>query len=147
MGMTQEARTTRDEIYDRTEYNDHHKAKLSHELIGGAAAFEAMHLWEKKQRESGQEVKHSFAKEALAGLAGAEIDRLVETKGLDFVDREKAKHHAKKQVEDMYDAQYGEREHYSPHHQPHDTMRDYDDERRDDVYYDERKETYYDERR
>ncbi|KAK3359874.1 hypothetical protein B0T25DRAFT_112421 [Lasiosphaeria hispida] len=109
----EKARTTRDKVYDRTEYDDHHKAKISHEVIGAAAAFEAMNLWERKQRESGHEVSHGFAKEALAAAAGFEIDRLVETKGLDFVDREKAKRHAEKQVEDMYDSQYGERESYS----------------------------------
>jgi len=36
---------------------------------------------------SGQPVQHAFAKELLAGFAGAEADRLFETKGLDFLDR------------------------------------------------------------
>jgi len=54
----------------------------------------------------GKPVSHAFAKELLVGLAGAEIDKLAETKGMDFVDREKAKHHAKKQVESMYDEHY-----------------------------------------
>ena len=35
----------------------------------------------------GQPVQHAFAKELLAGFAGAEADRLFETKGLDFLDR------------------------------------------------------------
>ncbi len=38
-----------------------------------------------------------MAKEILAGIAGAEVDKLFETKGLDFLDREKAKHHARQQ--------------------------------------------------
>ena len=41
----------------------------------------------------------------LAGLAGAEVDKLCETKGLDYVDREKAKHQAKKNAEALYDDQ------------------------------------------
>ena len=62
----------------------------------------------------GEVVKHAFAKEALAGFAAAEVDKLVETKGLDAIDREKAKHHAKKQAEHLYDEQYGNQEHYDP---------------------------------
>ena len=42
---------------------------------------------------------HAKAKEIIAGLAGAFIDREVETKGLDFIDREKAKHHARESYE------------------------------------------------
>jgi hypothetical protein len=54
----------------------------------------------------GKPISHQFAKELLVGLAGAEVDKLAETKGMDFVDREKAKHHAKEQVENMYDQHY-----------------------------------------
>ena len=34
----------------------------------------------------------------LMAFAGAEVDRLAETKGMDYMDREKAKRHAKQQV-------------------------------------------------
>jgi hypothetical protein len=83
------------------------QAEWSHELVGGGAAFFAMHEYEKKQREEGHQVNHAFAKEMLAGIAGAEVDRLAETKGMDFVDKEKAKHQAKEQAKQMYDQQYG----------------------------------------
>ena len=73
-----------------------------------------MHLWEKRQRENGQPVSHGFAKEALAGLAAAEVDKLFETKGLDFLDREKAKRHAKQQAEHLYDQQYSGQDQYDP---------------------------------
>jgi hypothetical protein len=73
-----------------------------------------MHLWENKQRGEGKTVSHSFAKEMIAAVAGAEVDKLVETKGLDFVDREKTKRHAKEQAEKLYDEQYGDMEHYDP---------------------------------
>ncbi|ELQ34763.1 hypothetical protein OOU_Y34scaffold00745g38 [Pyricularia oryzae Y34] len=76
--------------------------------------------WEKKQRESGQPVNHGLAKEMLAAAAGFEVDKLVETKGLDMIDREKAKHHAKQQAERMYDEQYGQYAEYNPEQQrPH----------------------------
>lgn len=64
--------------------------------------------------ELGKPVSHAFAKELLAGIAGAEVDKLAETKGADWVDREKAKRHAKANVERMYDEQYGQQDQYDP---------------------------------
>lgn len=40
-----------------------------------------------------------MAKELLAGLAAAEVDKLAESKGLNWLDREKAKHQAQQQAE------------------------------------------------
>lgn len=78
--------------------------------------------------------------EILAGAAGFEVDRLVETKGLDAIDRwhrvsctashlctwlkqdfacrAKAKRHAEEQAEHMYAAQYGPPQGYQPPQQP-----------------------------
>jgi len=50
----------------------------------------------------------------LAGLAGAEVDKLCETKGADYVDREKAKHEARRNAEQMYDQHYGQYDSYDP---------------------------------
>ncbi|GKZ83397.1 hypothetical protein AnigIFM56816_008490 [Aspergillus niger] len=83
-----------------TEVTEEHKAKFSHQVIGGAAAYEAMKAYEEHQAKNGKPDNHAQAKEILAGLAGAFIDREVESKGLDFVDREKAKYHARKQLEE-----------------------------------------------
>jgi len=47
-----------------------------------------------------------MAKELMAGFAGAFIDREVETKGLDFVDTEKAKYHARQQIEQQDENQF-----------------------------------------
>ncbi|KAL2067601.1 hypothetical protein VTL71DRAFT_2026 [Oculimacula yallundae] len=55
---------------------------------------------------TGKPVSHAFAKELLVGLAGAEIDKLIESKGLDYIDRQKAKRHARDNVENMYDQHY-----------------------------------------
>ncbi|KAF8587065.1 cipC1 protein [Ramaria rubella] len=76
-----------------------HKAELSHELIAGAAAYEAAKAYEKHCEANGKHDNHAKAKEFLAAASGAFIDRIVETKGLDYVDREKAKHEAKKHAE------------------------------------------------
>lgn len=51
--------------------------------------------------QSGKTVSHQFAKELLVGFAAAEVDKLAETKGEDFFDRERAKHEAKKNAERM----------------------------------------------
>ena len=49
---------------------------------------------------------HTVAKDLLAGFAGAEADKLVETKGEDFYDREKMKRDAQNNASDYYDRQY-----------------------------------------
>jgi hypothetical protein len=87
-----------DQAQAYNQYNDtppeQHKAALSHELIGGAAAFEAAKAYEEHRAANGHPDSHAKAKEIFAGLAGAFIDREVETKGLDFIDRERAKKQA-----------------------------------------------------
>ncbi|OBR11614.1 putative CipC-like antibiotic response protein [Colletotrichum higginsianum IMI 349063] len=128
-----EAKEHRDAVYE-----GRHEGKLSHEIVAGGAAFEAMKLFEDRQRkngtsprpvpspdgilrprpqadtDTGEPVKHAFAKEMLVGIAGAEVDKLFETKGLDYIDREKAKRHAEKQAEHLYEEQYGDMDEYNP---------------------------------
>ncbi|KAM4054592.1 hypothetical protein HRG_005428 [Hirsutella rhossiliensis] len=78
-----------------------HEAKWSHELLGGAAAFEAAKAYEDHVAKNGQPDSHAKAKEIVAGFIGAFVDREVETKGLDYIDSEKAKHHARQQAEEQ----------------------------------------------
>jgi len=80
--------------------SEEHKAKLSHEVIGGAAAYEAMKAYENHVASNGKPDSHAKAKELLAGFAGAFIDREVESRGLNFIEKEKAKHDAKKRLEE-----------------------------------------------
>lgn len=56
---------------------------------------------------AGHPDEHAQAKEILAGAIGFFVDREVETKGLDFIDREKAKRHAQQQAESELNNQYG----------------------------------------
>lgn len=49
---------------------------------------------------------HTMAKDILASFAGAEADRLVETKGENFYDREKMKRDAQNNANNYYDQQY-----------------------------------------
>jgi hypothetical protein len=99
--------------YDQV-VNAPYKAVLSHELIAAAASYEAARAYENHCTQSGkfpipvikatrvtcpgQPKSHAKAKELLAGISGGFVDRIVETKGLDFYDKEKAKHHAKEQL-------------------------------------------------
>jgi len=47
------------------------------------------------------------AKDLMAGFAAGEADKLVETHGENFYDREKLRHDAKEQANSAYDQQYG----------------------------------------
>ncbi|KAL1297416.1 hypothetical protein AAFC00_004949 [Neodothiora populina] len=111
-------------------YNDDGQPKnessLSHEVLAGGASFAAMKAFEDRQRSEGKPIEHQFAKELIAGFAGAEIDKLAETKGEDEWDKQKAKHDAKKNAEAMYDEQYGQYDQYDPNsQQPHENMQKY----------------------
>ncbi|CAG8905914.1 unnamed protein product [Penicillium egyptiacum] len=87
-------------------YNDQteHDPSIIHELIAGAASYEAAKAYENHVAENGEPDSHAKAKEILAGFAGAFVDREVETKGLDFLDAEQAKYQASQQVHDAYDS-------------------------------------------
>ncbi|KAJ6008990.1 hypothetical protein N7522_004006 [Penicillium canescens] len=86
--------------------NAPHKAELSHELIAAAASYEAAKAYENHCAQNGTPDSHAKAKEILAALSGGFIDRFVETKGLDFVDKEKAKYYAKEQLYDVSAGDY-----------------------------------------
>ena len=54
----------------------------------------------------GKPANHQLAKELFAGFVGAEVDKLVETKGLDEWDREKIKREARRHGEEQIQQQY-----------------------------------------
>ncbi|KAH9033894.1 hypothetical protein EDB85DRAFT_1949402 [Lactarius pseudohatsudake] len=83
-----------------------HKAKLSHELIAGAAAYEAAKAYEEHSEREGKPSSHAKAKEIFAGLAGVAVDRLVETKGLDFIDKQRVKRNAEAHAEEQIASEY-----------------------------------------
>ncbi|CAF2195114.1 unnamed protein product [Rotaria magnacalcarata] len=78
-----------------------HQSSWTHELIS------AMKAYEDHVRNTGEQVSHPMMKEMLAGLAAAEVDKLFETKGLDFLDREEAKRRAVQQAHQLTDEKYG----------------------------------------
>ncbi|KAG1842009.1 hypothetical protein DFJ58DRAFT_66360 [Suillus subalutaceus] len=71
-----------------------HSAKLSHELLASAASYEAAKAYEKHVQKNGKPANHAMAVELLAALTGGFVDRIAETKGMDALDKEKAKHAA-----------------------------------------------------
>jgi len=76
-----------------------HKGSITHELLAGAGAYEASKAYEEHVAAKGKPVSHAKAKELIAGASGAFIDKMVETRGLNFIDSQKAKHEAQKQAE------------------------------------------------
>ena len=105
MGVWGDNENNYERVYENENFEEH-KSSLGHEVIAGGAAFAGFKAFEDSQRREGKPVNHAFAKELLAGFAAAEVDKLAETKGEDFFDREKAKHEAKKRAERMYDEHY-----------------------------------------
>lgn len=70
------------QVYDNDGQQQDHQGSLGHEVIAGGASFAAFKAFEDHQRKEGKPVSHAFAKELLAGFAGAEVDKLAETKGV-----------------------------------------------------------------
>ncbi|KAL5504552.1 hypothetical protein ACEPAH_7213 [Sanghuangporus vaninii] len=85
-----------------------HEANWTHEAIAAAAGFAAMHAYEAHLRATGQPVSHGKMKEILAAIAAAEVDKLAETKGLDWIDRHRAKKLAEQQAHALAAERYGE---------------------------------------
>jgi len=77
-----------------------HEASLSHQLIAGAAAYEAAKAYQHHKEKEGEPSDHAKAKRVIAGFAGVIADRLIETKGLDYIDKVKAKKAAEARAEE-----------------------------------------------
>ncbi|GAA6015292.1 hypothetical protein JCM11491_001001 [Sporobolomyces phaffii] len=99
------------QAYNTVQNEQPHESSWSHELLAGAAAFEAEKAYERHVAQNGKPPNHQLAKELFAGFAAAEADKLIETKGLDFLDREKAQRQARQVAErnfsqDAYENNY-----------------------------------------
>jgi len=66
-----------------------------------------MQAYEDHCRRTGEQVSHPLMKEMIAGFVSAEVDKLFETEGLDFLDREKAKHLAIENAHHIANEKYG----------------------------------------
>ncbi|KAF2113669.1 hypothetical protein BDV96DRAFT_578193 [Lophiotrema nucula] len=102
-----DAEQSYDKVYNNDNFDqDKNESSFGHEVVAGGAAFAGFKAFEDHQRKEGKVVNHQFAKELLAGFAGAEVDKLAETKGEDWFDKEKAKRQAKDNAEQLYDDHY-----------------------------------------
>ncbi|KAG2202119.1 uncharacterized protein EV154DRAFT_542579 [Mucor mucedo] len=86
---------------------EEHKQNWTHGLLASAAGFAALRAYNKKQEEEGNEVDHALAKELLAGLSAGAVDNLVETKGMDWFDKHKAKKQAEEEAQKLYSRETG----------------------------------------
>ncbi|KAJ3092063.1 hypothetical protein HK102_011127 [Quaeritorhiza haematococci] len=62
---------------------------------------------ERKRAEEGGPQSHEKVREIVTGIAAAEAEKLFETKGLDYLDRERTKQMAVEQASKLADEQYG----------------------------------------
>jgi hypothetical protein len=81
----------------------HHE--ITHELLAGAAGFEALRLYEKHRQKEGITEHHALGKELLAGFAVAEVEKLFEKGVYKHLDKEKAKQAAQEQAEHLFQQQ------------------------------------------
>jgi hypothetical protein len=83
----------------------HHE--ITHELLAGAAAFEAMRMYEHHRERQGIPVRHELAKELLAGFVAAEIEKHFENERYGHLSRHEARRLAREQAEHLWRQQYG----------------------------------------
>jgi Protein of unknown function (DUF3759) len=83
----------------------HHQ--ITHELLAGAAGFEAMRLFERYREREGIPEHHQLAKELLAGFVAAEIEKHFEGGRYQHLDRREAERTAHEQAASLYERQYG----------------------------------------
>ena len=98
-----EAREAYDQVYGGG--RPHHE--VSHELLAGAAGFEAMRLYEHHREREGIVEHHELGKEMLAGFAAAEIDKHFADDRYGHLSRHEAKRLAREQADYLWQQQHG----------------------------------------
>jgi hypothetical protein len=88
---------------------------VTHELLAGAAGFEAMRMYEHHREREGIVEHHSLGKEMIAGFAAAEVDKHFDEGRYGHLDRGQARNMAQQQAAGLYDQQYGQ--YYPPGYQ------------------------------
>jgi hypothetical protein len=83
----------------------HHE--VTHELLAGAAGFEAMRMYEHHREREGIPERHELAKELLTAFVAAEIDRHFDTGHYHHLSRHEARRMARDQAEWLWQQQYG----------------------------------------
>lgn len=81
-------------------------ASMTHELLAGAAGFEAMRMYEHHREREGIVEHHELGKELIAGFAAAEIDKHFDKGSFGHLDRERARAMAREGAQGLF-AQQG----------------------------------------
>ena len=83
----------------------HHQ--VSHELLAGAAGFEAMRMYEHHREREGIPEHHELAKELLASFAAAEVEKHFDSGRFGHLDRHEARRQAQQQADYLWQQQHG----------------------------------------
>jgi len=81
--------------------------EVSHELLAGAAGFEAMRMYEHHREREGIVEHHAAGKELLAGFAAAEVDKHFDSGRYGHLDRHEARRLAREQADYLWQQQHG----------------------------------------
>lgn len=81
---------------------------VTHELLAGAAGFEAVRMYEHHREREGIFEHHSLGKELLAGFAAAEVDKHFDSGQYGHLDRHEARLQAQQQAHHLWQQQYGQ---------------------------------------
>jgi Protein of unknown function (DUF3759) len=80
---------------------------MTHEVLAGAAGFEAVRMYEHHRQREGIVEHHELGKELLAGFAAAEIDKHMAEGRMGHLDHEQARRMARDQAHHLWQQQYG----------------------------------------
>ena len=97
------AQNAYDQVYD----DQRPRHEVTHELLAGAAGFEAMRMYEHHREREGITEHHELGKELLAGFATAEVDKHFERDRYDHLNRDDARFQAQQQADYLWNQQYG----------------------------------------
>jgi Protein of unknown function (DUF3759) len=95
------------EAYDQVYGGGRPHHEVSHELLAGAAGFEAMRMYEHHREREGITEHHELGKEMLAGFAVAEIEKHFADDRYSHLDRHESKRLAREQADYLWQQQYG----------------------------------------
>jgi Protein of unknown function (DUF3759) len=80
---------------------------VTHELLAGAAGFEAVRMYEHHREREGIFEHHALGKEMLAGFAAAEVDKHFDSGRYGHLDREQARLQARQQADHLWQQRHG----------------------------------------
>jgi hypothetical protein len=93
--------------YDQVYGNGMRDHDVTHELLAGAAAFEAVRMYQHHREREGIAEHHAVGKEMLAGLAAAEVDKHFAARRFGHLNRDEARRQARQQADYLWQQQYG----------------------------------------